>query len=197
MRGKFTPSLMSFENSSKEASDGTSENRRFCNPNGIVSASPGLRGTSYPGLPAAWISTPTGLRQVCLAEPQPRWGWSRRHIFPRVARSSQPWALHWNPFGIRLPNSRNALTLSLSALLACAAALYAADYPAPSEGDYVVRDFRFASGETLPDVRMHYRTLGKPVRDKDGIVRNAVLILHGTTGSSAQFMRSEFAGELF
>ncbi|HEU0040519.1 MAG TPA: alpha/beta fold hydrolase [Verrucomicrobiae bacterium] len=162
-----------------------------------MSASPGLRGTSYPGLPAVGISTPTGLRQVCLAEPQPRWGWLPRHIFPKVARCSQPWALRRNPFGIQLPSSRKALTLSLAALLASATALHAADYPAPVEGDYIVRDFRFVSGETLPEVRMHYRTLGKPVRDKNGIVRNAVLILHGTTGSSAQFLRPEFAGELF
>src|SRR6266542_597670 len=105
---------MPFENSAKEASGEASENRRFCYPNGIVSASPGLRGTSYPGLPAAWISTPTGLRQVCAAEPQPRWGWLPRHIFPRVARSSQPWALRWNPLGIPLPNSPKALRLARS-----------------------------------------------------------------------------------
>src|SRR6266516_4903650 len=92
---------------------------------------------------------------------------------------------------------RRRFTLSLSALLASAAALRAADYPAPTEGDYVVRDFRFASGETLPEVRMHYRTWGQPVRDDIGIVRNAVLILHGTTGSVEQFIRPEFAVELF
>ena len=83
------------------------------------------------------------------------------------------------------------------ALLASTAFLRAADYPPPSEGDHIVRDFRFSSGEILPEVRMHYRTWGKPVRDKDGIARNAVLILHGTTGSGAQFLRPEFAGELF
>jgi homoserine O-acetyltransferase len=92
---------------------------------------------------------------------------------------------------------RGKFTLSLSTLLASAIALQAADYPAPTEGDYVVRDFRFVSGETLPEVRMHYRAWGQPVRDDRGIVRNAVLILHGTTGSGAQFMRPEFAGELF
>src|SRR5687768_13374685 len=73
----------------------------------------------------------------------------------------------------------------------------AAEYPAPIEADYVLRDFRFSNGETLPELRLHYRTLGKPVRDKRGIVRNAVWIGHGTGGSGAQFIRPEFAGELF
>ncbi len=49
----------------------------------------------------------------------------------------------------------------------------AADYPAPVEGDFVLRDFRFLNGETLPELRMHYRTLGTPRKDEKGIVRNA------------------------
>ena len=65
------------------------------------------------------------------------------------------------------------------------------------EGDYTIRDFKFASGETLPELRMHYRTLGKPEKDAQGKTTNAVLIMHGTTGSGAQFIRPEFAGELF
>jgi homoserine O-acetyltransferase len=73
----------------------------------------------------------------------------------------------------------------------------AADYPAPTEGDYTIRDFKFASGETLPEVHLHYRTLGKPEKDAQGKTTNAVLIMHGTTGSGAQFIRPEFAGELF
>ena len=82
-------------------------------------------------------------------------------------------------------------------LLAFSSALYAADYPAPTEGDFNARDFKLASGATLPELRVHYRTLGKPIKDDKGIVRNAVLIMHGTTGSGAQFIRPEFAGELF
>ena len=74
---------------------------RPCNPEGIVSFSPGLRGTSYPGSEAEWISTPTGLRHACRAEPQPRWGCLPSATFPKVARSSQPWALGRNPFGIQ------------------------------------------------------------------------------------------------
>jgi homoserine O-acetyltransferase/O-succinyltransferase len=73
----------------------------------------------------------------------------------------------------------------------------ASDYPAPSEGDYAIRDFKFASGETLPELRLHYRTLGKPEKNSQGKTTNAVLIMHGTTGSGAQFIRPEFAGELF
>jgi homoserine O-acetyltransferase len=73
----------------------------------------------------------------------------------------------------------------------------AGQVPTPTEGDFVVKDFKFASGEVLPELRLHYRTLGKPERDAQGVVRNAVLILHGTTGSGAQFLRPEFAGELF
>ena len=71
------------------------------------------------------------------------------------------------------------------------------EYPEPLEGDYVIRNFQFSSGETFPKLRLHYRTLGKPVQDEKGMVRNAVLIMHGTTGSGAQFIRPEFAGELF
>jgi homoserine O-acetyltransferase len=76
-------------------------------------------------------------------------------------------------------------------------AAVAADYPPPTEGDYIIRDFKFASGETLSELKIHYRTLGKIDKDAQGNVKNAVLITHGTTGSGAQFIRPEFAGELF
>ncbi len=74
-----------------------------------------------------------------------------------------------------------------------------ADAAAPEvkEGDFVVRDFRFASGETLSELRLHYRTLGTPRRDAQGRVTNAVLILHGTGGAGSQFLAPQFAGELF
>jgi homoserine O-acetyltransferase/O-succinyltransferase len=87
--------------------------------------------------------------------------------------------------------------LILVALLANVLAPQAPAVPAAVEREFVIRDFRFASGETLPELRLHYRTLGEPRRDANGVVRNAVLVLHGTTGSGAQFMRREFAGELF
>jgi len=73
----------------------------------------------------------------------------------------------------------------------------ATEYPAPAEGDYTIHNFKFTSGETLPELRIHYRTIGKIEQDPQGKTRNAVLIMHGTTGSGAQFIRPEFAGELF
>ncbi len=82
-------------------------------------------------------------------------------------------------------------------LLITAPSLWAADYPAPQSSDYVLHGFRFQSGEVLPELRMHYRTLGAAQRDEKGLVTNAVLILHGTTGNGSNFLRSEFAGELF
>ena len=86
--------------------------------------------------------------------------------------------------------------LLLAGLLAGSTVL-AADYPAPAEGDFVINDFKFRSGESLPELRLHYRTLGAPRRDAAGVVRNAVLITHGTTGSGAQFLSPTFAPELF
>src|SRR4051794_32524304 len=82
-------------------------------------------------------------------------------------------------------------------LLFVASPLHAAEYPEPVSANYLISDFRFDSGEMLPELRVHYRTIGEPQRGKDGVVRNAVLILHGTTGSGANFLRPEFAGELF
>jgi homoserine O-acetyltransferase/O-succinyltransferase len=77
-----------------------------------------------------------------------------------------------------------------------------ADFPDPVPGDCILRDFKFTSGESMPEVRIHYRTLGKPVRDEKGIVRNAVLVLHGTGGEGGRFVGKDaigqmFAGELF
>jgi homoserine O-acetyltransferase/O-succinyltransferase len=95
----------------------------------------------------------------------------------------------------RMHHSVRFFTLWLS--LGIAASLLAADSPAPTEGDFAIRDFKFQSGETLPELRIHYRTLGKPEKDAQGKTTNAVLIMHGTTGSGAQFVRPEFAGELF
>jgi len=73
----------------------------------------------------------------------------------------------------------------------------AAEYPAPTEADFVLPDFQFSNGTTLPELRMHYRTLGRPQKNAKGIVTNAIIIGHGTGGSGTQFLRPEFAGELF
>ena len=69
--------------------------------------------------------------------------------------------------------------------------------PPMSEADYVIKSFSFNSGETLPELRIHYRTFGTPKKDARGIVSNAVLIMHGTGGTGGQFTGCGFAGELF
>jgi homoserine O-acetyltransferase len=85
--------------------------------------------------------------------------------------------------------------------LACSLRLLFASHqaapPQPVDGDFVIRNVRFTSGETLSELRMHYRTYGTPRKDAGGVVRNAVLIMHGTGGSGAQFTGRGFAGELF
>jgi homoserine O-acetyltransferase/O-succinyltransferase len=79
-----------------------------------------------------------------------------------------------------------------------ATALLIAAAPAwAEEGDYVIRDFRFGTGETINELRIHYRTLGRPQRSAEGTVTNGVLILHGTGGTGRQFLAPHFAGELF
>ena len=81
------------------------------------------------------------------------------------------------------------------ALLACSA--WAAGYPDPVEGTHLIRDFRFVGGETLPELKLHYTTIGTPVKDSTGQVRNAVLVMHGTGGTGRAFLTPAFAGELF
>ena len=88
----------------------------------------------------------------------------------------------------------------LAVLLSCLSSLSAqqpSPLPSPKQGDYVVPDFHFSSGEELHGMRMHYATFGSPVRDAKGKVTNAVLLLHGTSGSGEQFLSPQFAGVLF
>jgi homoserine O-acetyltransferase/O-succinyltransferase len=91
----------------------------------------------------------------------------------------------------------STLTLVLLAVPPLPAGAQGASYPPPVEGDFLIRDFHFASGESLPQLRIHYRTFGKARTDAHGVVRNAVLILHGTGGYGGNLVRPEFAGELF
>lgn len=65
------------------------------------------------------------------------------------------------------------------------------------EGDYVAKDFKFKSGETLAELKLHYRTLGTPKKDAQGRTTNAVMVLHGTGGSGANFLTPVFADELY
>ena len=97
--------------------------------------------------------------------------------------------------GFRRMNFRVA-RIVCGALL-CAQLAQAAEYPTPVEADFVVRNFQFANGASLPELRIHYRTLGKAQKNSQGVVENAVIIGHGTGGSGTQFLRPEFAGELF
>jgi homoserine O-acetyltransferase len=78
-----------------------------------------------------------------------------------------------------------------------AALAQSAPAPATKEGDFVIRDFKFRSGETLPALKLHYTTLGTPKRDADGHVSNAVIVMHGTGGDGHQFLRPQFADVLF
>jgi homoserine O-acetyltransferase len=86
----------------------------------------------------------------------------------------------------------------LAAAVLSAPAVAQTDYAARlSEGDSVLRDFRFRSGETLPELRIHYATLGTPHRNAGGAIDNAVMVLHGTGGTGRQFLAPQFAGLLF
>src|SRR3954469_21522480 len=85
----------------------------------------------------------------------------------------------------------NYLRAALSAAIAAFSfAALAADYPAPKQGDWIARDFKFHGGETVPELRLHYTTLGEPTSPP-------VLVLHGSGGSAASMLTATFAGELF
>ena len=71
-----------------------------------------------------------------------------------------------------------------------AASTWAADYPAPNQSEWIVRDFRFHTGEVLPELRLHYTTVGAPSGEP-------VLILHGSAGAGTNMLNANFAGELF
>src|SRR6195952_2792656 len=85
----------------------------------------------------------------------------------------------------------NFLRAALSAAFALTSfAALAADYPAPKQGDWIAKDFKFHTGETMPELRLHYTTVGEPTGQP-------VLVLHGSGGSAASMLTPTFAGELF
>jgi homoserine O-acetyltransferase/O-succinyltransferase len=94
---------------------------------------------------------------------------------------------------------RFLVSICAAAVLAASGAAVAADTaPWPvKESDFSIRDFHFRSGETLPELRIHYRTLGTPKFDAQHHITNAVMILHGTGGDGSTFLRPIFGGELF
>ena len=80
--------------------------------------------------------------------------------------------------------------LSAAALALTSVTAFAADYPAPKQGDWIARDFKFHTGETMPELRLHYTTIGEPTGQP-------VLVLHGSGGSAASMLTAGFGGELF
>src|SRR3954469_9862009 len=95
-----------------------------------------------------------------------------------------------NPEGKRLPVGLVNRLLVAAALSLVVLVAAAADFPAPREGSWTVRDFKLQSGETLPELRLAYTTVGAPTGEP-------VIVLHGTTGSAASMLTANFAGELF
>ncbi|HYJ42953.1 MAG: alpha/beta fold hydrolase [Xanthobacteraceae bacterium] len=86
---------------------------------------------------------------------------------------------------MKIGSSALSAVLSIIALSAVAQ-----DYPAPKEGAFIAKNFKFHTGDVMPELRLHYRTIGEPTGQP-------VLILHGTSGSGAGFLTPAFAGELF
>jgi homoserine O-acetyltransferase/O-succinyltransferase len=93
------------------------------------------------------------------------------------------------------------MSLILAALLQAAPIAASPTPPTPAwptkEADLTLKDFRFATGEALPELRLHYTTLGTPRRNARGEVTNAVMVLHGTGGTGKQFLSPQFANELY
>ncbi|MBI3789764.1 MAG: alpha/beta fold hydrolase [Gemmatimonadetes bacterium] len=115
-------------------------------------------------------------------------------ITPRAA------AVAWRTLAFRRALVSEPALLTAAARVALAlglALLPAAARAQGAERDVWLRDFRFASGEHLDSLRMHVTTLGRPEKDARGQVKNAVLILHGTTGTGRAFLSRAFAGQLF
>jgi len=93
-------------------------------------------------------------------------------------------------------------TILAAALAFCAAPALAqtgltGPWPNEKQADYIIKDFRFASGETIPELRIHYTTLGTPKRNAAGEIINGVILLHGTSGSSRNWLLPTLANELF
>src|SRR5262245_55558315 len=91
---------------------------------------------------------------------------------------------------------RRAL-LAVCLSLATSAAVAQTTWPNQKEGDYILKDFRFGSGDTLPELRLHYRTLGTAKRNTAGEIINGVVLLHGTSGSGNSWLLPSLADELF
>ena len=78
----------------------------------------------------------------------------------------------------------------VAAVVSMSVSAMAADYPAPKDGEWIAKDFKFHTGEIMPELRLHYTTIGAPTGQP-------VLVLHGSGGSAASMLTPTFAGELF
>ncbi len=85
--------------------------------------------------------------------------------------------------------------LSISALLQAQAA--PPSYPNQKEDTFTIKNFKFQSGETLPELKLHYTTVGTPHKNAQGEIDNAILLLHGTTGTGKNFLSPSLGGQLF
>src|SRR5258708_12965977 len=92
---------------------------------------------------------------------------------------------------------RAALVLAFSVVATAAALAAEPKWPNYKETDFVVKDYAFKSGESLPEVKIHYRTLGTAKRNGAGDIVNAILLLQGNTGTGANWLRPSLADELF
>src|ERR1700730_18526289 len=88
------------------------------------------------------------------------------------------------------------LLLTILSMVATSAQAPATEWPT-QDGAYIIKKFRFGSGESLPELKLHYLTLGKPHKDAQGHTDNAVLLLHGTGGSAHSLLNPVFANVLF
>src|SRR5690606_34406732 len=118
---------------------------------------------------------------------------------PRIRRTGNiPGNSSRNPHNTRSPRMRlTALLASLLLLPGIGSAQTTETLPPVIEADAVLGDVAFNDGNTMDQVRIHYRTIGQPRKDARGRINNAVMLLHGTGGSGAQFLQARFAGELF
>jgi homoserine O-acetyltransferase len=112
------------------------------------------------------------------------------------------WKTSFDRLTLLYPRPAGARLLKLVLGLGLAAGLLATVAPPAAaletrEGNFTLLNFHFRSGETLPQLRLHYTTLGTPKQDTHGRTTNAVLILHGTGGDGQQFLRPQFADVLF
>lgn len=95
--------------------------------------------------------------------------------------------------------SPKPVAIIIALFLACGPIDYSIAQPfaAPEEGDYLIKDFKLEEGGVIPNLKLHYRTIGNPERGNNGRISNAILILHSTAGSGESFLVESFSHELF